>query len=114
MIFKGLASPFKHGKINKVSLLNHFMGETFFLYQIVQLDGIPDHVDLTLIEQGLNITINGMSGTPLVKEATIVDPLQSTNYGIDCPSYDGETIGTTIYFRWPRSKIFFDSVGINH
>ena len=77
------------------------------------LDRRPVGIATELLEQGINITLPNVSGTPVIDDGKIIDPLTKDVYDIECRTYNGQIQSTTIRLKFADAKTYFDYTLIN-
>ena len=78
--------------------------------QLVRLDHIPHSLSAEVVDTGVEITILGVHGSPLMYDGVIQDPFQAERYQVILRSLDDIEIRTEIGLHTENAKIWFQEL----
>eukprot|EP00795_Rhopilema_esculentum_P016561 gene16561-7984_t len=100
---------FLFGNLDEV-YITHCMTKKEDFFQLVRLDHIPHSLSAEVVDTGVEITILGVHGSPLMYDGVIQDPLQAERYQVILRSFDDIEIRTEIGLHTENAKIWFQEL----
>lgn len=78
-----------------------------FSVQIIRLDELPHSIPFDVLDLGVDLTILGVNGSPLIHSGEIQDPLQAEKYTIKLRSMNNIEVQTEISLHKSSAKLLF-------